>query len=141
VSAAAAPPRRGEVWRVDFEPVRGHEQGRTRPALVISNDVLNQSPSGMVTVVPITTKARKLRSYLRVDPPDGGLAQTSYVICDQVRTVSRDRLGRRFGMLSRAALAEVETRLKFLLGLPSRQSRRPDWPAGATLGRCRSIDR
>ena len=31
----------GDVWRVDFEPVRGHEQGRTRPALIISNDVIN----------------------------------------------------------------------------------------------------
>ena len=108
-------PRRGEVWRVDFEPVRGHEQGRSRPALVISNDILNQSPAAMVTVVPITTKERKLRSYLRLDPPDGGLPQTSFVICDQVRTISKERLGRRYGVLSRAALAEVETRLKFLL--------------------------
>jgi mRNA interferase MazF len=110
--------RRGEIWRVDFEPVRGHEQGRARPALVISNDILNQSASAIITVVPITTKARNLRSYLRVEPPDGGLAQVSYLICDQVRTISKERLGRRYGMLSRAALAEVETRLKFLLDLP-----------------------
>jgi len=108
-------PRRGEVWRVDFEPVRGHEQGRSRPALIISNDLLNQSAAAMVTVVPITTRQRKLRSYLPLTPPDGGLSQTSYVICDQVRTISKERLGKRYGFLSRAALAEVESRLKFLL--------------------------
>jgi mRNA interferase MazF len=115
-STAVPPtPRRGEVWRVDFEPVRGHEQGRSRPALIISNDLLNQSAAAMVTVVPITTRQRKLRSYLPLNPPDGGLQQTSYVICDQVRTISKERLGKRYGTLSRTALAEVESRLKFLL--------------------------
>jgi len=109
------PPRRGEIWRVDFEPVRGHEQGRTRPALIISNDIANQSPANMVTVVPITTKDRKLRSYLRLDPPAGGLTQTSYIICDQVRTISKERLGKKYGAVNRAVLAEVESRLKFLL--------------------------
>jgi mRNA interferase MazF len=109
------PPRRGEIWRADFEQVKGHEQGRTRPALIISNDTINQSPANMVTVVPITTKERKLRSYLRIDPPNGGVTQTSYIICDQVRTISRERLGKKYGALSRTVLAEVETRLKFLL--------------------------
>ena len=109
------PPRRGEIWRVDFEPVRGHEQGRTRPALIISNDIANQSPANMVTVVPITTKERKLRSYLRLDPPAGGLTQTSYIICDQVRTISKERLGKKYGAVNRGVLAEVEIRLKFLL--------------------------
>ncbi|HEY7117248.1 MAG TPA: type II toxin-antitoxin system PemK/MazF family toxin [Tepidisphaeraceae bacterium] len=116
-ATASVAPRRGEVWRVDFEPVRGHEQGRTRPALVISNSILNQSPAGMVTVVPITTRERKLRSYLRLNPRDGGLPQTSFVICDQIRTIAKERLGRRYGVLPRAAQAEVEERLKFLLDL------------------------
>lgn len=108
-------PRRGEVWRVDFEPVKGHEQGRTRPALIISNNILNQSSGEMVTVVPITTKARKLRSYLPVDPPEGGLPQTSFIICDQVRSISTGRLSRRYGKVSRDVLNEVVRRLKFLL--------------------------
>ena len=111
---ASSPPR-GEIWRVDFDPVRGHEQGRTRPALIISNDIVNQSPARLLTVVPITTKERKLRSYLRLDPPEGGLSQSSYIICDQIRTISHERLGRKYGSVSRSVLAEVETRLKFLL--------------------------
>lgn len=110
-------PLRGEVWRVDFDPIRGHEQGRARPALIISNDVLNRSPSGMVTVVPITTKYRPIRSFLKLEPPQGGLPQTSYIICDRVRTVSTERVGKRFGAVSAVVLAEVERRLKFLLDL------------------------
>ena len=112
-----ANPLRGEVWRVDFEPVRGHEQGRTRPALIISNDVMNGSAAGLVTVVPLTTKSRPIRSFLKIDPPQGGLPQTSYIICDQVHTIAEERLGKRFGAVSPVVLAEVERRLKFLLDL------------------------
>jgi mRNA interferase MazF len=114
----APAPSRSDVWRVDFEPDRGHEQGRTRPALIVSNDILNHGPAEMVTVVPITTKARKLRSYLPIDPPEGGLAQASFVICDQVRTVSKQRLTKRYGAVSAAVIVEVEQRLKVLLDLP-----------------------
>lgn len=111
-------PIRGEVWRVDFEPVKGHEQGRTRPALIVSCDILNRGPSELVTVVPITTRQRSVRSYLRLEPPEGGLSQTSYVICDQVRTIAKERLGKRYGQVTAATLDEVATRLKFLLDLP-----------------------
>jgi len=55
-----ARPSRGEVWRADLEPVRGHEQGRVRPVLVISNDVFNHGNSNLVTIVPMTTKGRPL---------------------------------------------------------------------------------
>jgi len=113
-----AAPSRGEIWRVDLEPVRGHEQGRARPALVVSNDILNHGAAELVTIVPVTSKGRPLRSYLRVDPPEGGLKQTSFIICDQVRTISKARLGHCYGAVSRSVLAAVEERLKFLLDLP-----------------------
>jgi mRNA interferase MazF len=92
---------------VDLEPVRGHEQGRVRPALIVSNNVVNHGPSGLVTIVPMTTKARPLRSFLKVEPPEGGVQKTSYVICDQVRTISAERLGRRFGAVSGKTLVSV----------------------------------
>src|SRR5207302_5847205 len=72
-------PSRGEIWRVDFEPVRGHEQGRVRPALIVSSDIYNHGPAGLVTVVPMTTKGRPIRSFLRVDPPEGGLQKTRFL--------------------------------------------------------------
>lgn len=106
-------PLRGEVWRVDFEPV----QGRVRPALIVSNNILNRSAAQMVTVVPIATKSRPIRSFLKIDPPQGGLPQTSYVICDQVRTISTGRLGKKFGTVSPTVQAEVDRRLRFLLDL------------------------
>lgn len=116
--APAPPPKRGEVWHAELDPVRGHEQGRSRPVLVMSADVVNRAPANLVTVVPITGRERKLRSYLRVDPPEGGLAKTSFVICDQIRTVSLLRLGKRYGQLAEATVALVELRIKDLLDLP-----------------------
>lgn len=110
-------PSRGEIWRVDLESARGHEQGRVRPALVISNDIFNHGHAELVTIVPLTSKGRPIRSFLRIDPPEAGLSQTSFIICDQIRTISKQRLGKRFGAVSAETIGEVERRLKFLLGL------------------------
>jgi mRNA interferase MazF len=110
-------PARGKVWRADLDPVRGHEQGRVRPVLIASTNAFNRGPGELVTVVPITSKVRPVRAYLRIDPPKGGLPLASYIICDQIRTISRDRLSRRFGVVSKQTRAEVEERLKFMLAL------------------------
>jgi mRNA interferase MazF len=110
-------PNRGEIWRVDLNPVRGHEQGATRTALIVSNDILNHGSAALVCVVPLTSKARPIRSFLPIHPPEGGLSQASFIICDQVRTLSKDRLGKRLGAVSPSVLLEVDRRLKFLLNL------------------------
>ncbi len=110
-------PSRGEIWRVDFDPVKGHEQGATRPAMIVSTDVLNHGPSGLVTVIPVTTRGRPLRSYLQIVPPEGGLTQTSFIICDQVRTISTQRLGKCYGAVSAETLEQAVMRLKFLLDI------------------------
>jgi len=110
-------PSRGEVWRADLEPVRGHEQGRSCSVLIVSTDIVNHGPAELATVVPITTRHRNLRAYLRIDPPEGGLKQVSFIICDQVRTIARERLERRIGLVSAQSLQDVEERLRFLLEL------------------------
>jgi mRNA interferase MazF len=112
-----ASPSRGEIWRAELEPVRGHEQGRSRPVLVISNDIFNHGSYDLLTIIPITTRARPFRTFLPVHPPEGGLSQVSYIICDQIRTIARERFGKRYGSLRPATLAEVERRIKFLLDL------------------------
>jgi mRNA interferase MazF len=110
-------PQRGEVWWMQLEPVRGHEPGGSRPALIVSNNIFNQSAADLVVVVPITTKGRSIRSFLPISASQGGLSQPSFIICDQVRTISKSRLGKRSGVVPPNVLAEVERRLKFLLDL------------------------
>lgn len=109
--------RRGEVWQVDFEPVRGHEQGRQRPAVVVSADAFNAGPAALVVVCPITTRERRIRFHVPMEPPEGGLPMRSFVLCDQVRTVSTERLLSRVGRLGTASLEAIEERLRILLDL------------------------
>lgn len=110
-------PRRGEVWRVELGAVRGHEQRGERPAVVVSADSFNAGPAGLVVVCPMTTRERGIRMHVPVEPPDGGVRARSVVLCDQVRTVSRERLTTRLGVIRRSSLEAVEERLRILLDL------------------------
>jgi len=111
------PPSRGEVWLVDLSPVRGHEQGGTRPALVVSVDPFNHGPADLVVVVPLTTKDKRIPFHVRVDPPEGGLKSPSFVKCEDVRSVSKERLAQRLGRIGPGKMAAVEDRVRILLGL------------------------
>lgn len=110
-------PTRGSVWRIDPDPVRGHEQGRARPAVIVSADTFNTGPSTLVIVCPMTTADRRIPYHVRVDPPEGGLRATSFVLCDQVRAISVGRLISLLGALGPASMASIDDRLRILLDL------------------------
>jgi mRNA interferase MazF len=116
-SKASEPVRRGDVWLVDLDPVRGHEQAGFRPALVLSVDAFNASPAELVTVLPITSKLRQVRSRVELRPPEGGLKVASHVIAEQPRTISKARFRRRVGGVSASTLAKVGAIVRVLLGL------------------------
>ena len=110
-------PARGNVWLADLDPTRGHEQAGRRPVLVVSDDLFNQGPAGMVVILPITSTVRRLALHVRLRPPEGGLKVESSILCDAVRSVSQQRLLRRWGSVSATTMAAVEERLRALLGL------------------------
>jgi mRNA interferase MazF len=112
-------PNRGEIWLADFDPVRGHEQGRQRPALLISNDQFNNGPAGLVVVVPLTTTERaRMPLRVQIDPPDGGVRQRSWALCEAIRSISTERLtGTAWGIVSARTLAAVEYRVRAVLDL------------------------
>jgi mRNA interferase MazF len=108
---------RGEIWLADLSPVRGREQAGKRPCLVISVDLFNQGPADLVVVLPITSKDKRIPFHVNVLPPDGGLTMESFIKCEDVRSISVDRLEKRCGTVSRETLAAVEDRLRILMGL------------------------
>jgi mRNA interferase MazF len=107
---------RGQVWMADLDPVRGHEQGRRRPVLIVSVDAFNQTPAGLIIIVPITGTIRPIPAHVRIEPPEGGLTKASVALCDQIRTISKARLSHCLGYVSGATQDSVGTVLKFLLG-------------------------
>jgi mRNA interferase MazF len=101
-------PRLGEVWSVTFDPVRGHEQGGVRPGLVISNDRFNRTPHTLCILVPLTRTDRGIPSHIPVQPPEGGLRDRSFALCEQVKSLSVSRLHRRLGTVERSTLERVQ---------------------------------
>lgn len=80
----------GQVWFVDFDPVRGREQGKDRPALVVSSRFhLGLTGGELVTVLPLTTVERPGWLH-RVHVAAGG----GWVITEQLRTVPATRFRR-----------------------------------------------
>jgi len=110
-------PDRGDVWLVDLNPVRGHEQAGTRPALIISVDLFNHGPAGLAVVLPITSKDKGVPFHVAITPPQGGLGVRSFIKCEDIRSVSRDRLVRRLGSVPRKTLSAACDRLRILLDL------------------------
>ncbi len=110
-------PRRGEIWLANLNPTLGREQRGRRPVLVVSVDLFNSGPADLIVVLPLTSTLRDIPLHVRIDEGDGGTTSKSVVMCEAVRSVSKERLISKWGMLSRAAMAEVEDRLRVLLDL------------------------
>jgi mRNA interferase MazF len=93
------PVRRGDVFFVHLNPTRGREIRKTRPCVVLSPDELNGALQTFI-VAPLTTGSHQypFRVACRFAGKDG------HVVLDQLRTVDRERLGRRLGQLTSATL-------------------------------------
>lgn len=120
---SAIPIEPGHVWFVDFDPVRGREQGKDRPALVVSSRFhLDLTMGHLVNVLPLTSVERRGWMH-RVHVSSGG----GWVITEQIRTVSADRF-RRYApeiTLSAGELDEVRHVLTQMLIVSTRSSERP----------------
>jgi mRNA interferase MazF len=92
---------RWSVWRANLDPVVGSEQGLTRPVLVVSQTALNDILP-VVNVLPITSRKAGRRIYPNealLPAGTAGLTLESIVLCYQIRTLDKRRLGRMFGTL------------------------------------------
>jgi mRNA interferase MazF len=109
--------RRGDIWWVEFDPVRGSEQGGTRPALVLQNDRGNRS-SSVTIVAAITSRHRRAYPFqVEITPDESGLDRPSLVLLNQLRTVDKPRLLRWAGRLSPTRMLDVERAIKHSLGM------------------------
>jgi mRNA interferase MazF len=110
-------PQRGEIWLADLDPIRGREQAGKRPVLIISIDRFNQGPSELTVAVPITSKGKGIPWHVRIEPPDGGVKTVSFAMCEMLRSLSRDRLSKRWGEVPPGIMASVDERLRILFDL------------------------
>ena len=104
--------RRGDIYLCDFGNPIGHEQGFQRPALIVSHDEMARY--GLPVVLPVTRTKRGYPTHVELD---GVLPVTSYVQCEQIRTVSTERLIRPLGTINDLTLMHIEQILRRILML------------------------
>lgn len=109
---------RGAVVLVDLEPTLGHEQQGTRPCVVVSDAVVNSNQRfPLIAVVPVTGTPAQGALYPSLAPGASGLIKLSTALVDQVRSIDKQRVRRRYGSVSPAELEAIDAGLCLYLGL------------------------
>lgn len=110
--------KRGEIWLAALDPIIGRELAKTRPVVVVSNDVANRR-SGASTVVPVTSqKLENVWPYEVFLPLGaGGLPKDSKAKADQIRTLDQSRFIRKLGQLPPDLVESIEGAVLIHLGM------------------------
>lgn len=111
-------PKRGEVFLVNFDPTVGTEIKKTRPALILQNDVSNEySPITIVAAITSRFDDSLYPTEVLVRPPEGGMTKDSVVLLNQIRSIDRQRLIKKLGTLKQSTMKKVDAALQISLGL------------------------
>lgn len=110
--------RRGDVVLVNLDPTLGVEIKKTRPAIVLSNDAINQY-SQLAVIAPLTKNTARLSpSHALIPKGTARLTFASKVVTEQLKAIDKQRIVRRLGSLPAALMEQVERAVKNTLALP-----------------------
>ena len=116
--------RRGDLFYADLNPVVGSEQGGIRPVLVIQNDVGNHFSPTVVAAAITSRKAKNsLPTHILLENVPG-LAPTSLLLLEPLRTIDRKRLRGYIGRISKEKMLEVDAALAISIGIGYPNERR-----------------
>ena len=108
-------PKRGEIYLVTLDPTVGAEISKTRPALIISNDINNRY-ADTITVIPITSYVEKIYPFeVLLVSGESGLSKNSKAKCNQIRTIDKGRLVKLLGKINQEQIEAVEEATKIHL--------------------------
>lgn len=109
MSATSANPKRGEIWWVELEPVRGSEQSKKRPVVVISHAHYGRPTMRLGVPIMEHKTVHDLGAwYIKIEPDaDNGLGKTSSADASQVRALDVVRFGNRIGQVAPAQLSAI----------------------------------
>ncbi len=111
-------PRRGEVYLASFDPTVGAEIKKTRPALIVQNDIANRhSPITIVAAITSRFEEPLYPTEVPIVVPEGGLTSDSIVLLNQVRSIDKRRLIKRLGTVHPDTMARVDRAIAVSFGL------------------------
>jgi len=103
---------------VNFDPTIGAEIQKTRPALIVQNDIANRhSPITIVAAISSQFDATLYPTEVLIQPPEGGLSIPSVVLLNQIRSIDKRRLVRRLGILAPTTMERVNRAILISLGV------------------------
>ncbi|MDO8537629.1 MAG: type II toxin-antitoxin system PemK/MazF family toxin [archaeon] len=110
--------KKGDIVLTNLEPVKGSEQGKIRPCLIVQND-LGNATSPVTIVVALTSKTEKEFPFtVLVQKEETGFQQDSLIQCNQIRTISvKERIIKKLGALKPSTMQKVDQALKVSLGI------------------------
>ena len=111
-------PTRGEIYLVNVDPTIGAEIQKTRPALIVQNDIANRhSPITIIAAITSQFEEPLYPTEVLIRSPEGGLTVDSVVLLNHVRSVDKRRLVRRLGALTPITMEQVTRALQISLGM------------------------
>lgn len=110
---------RGDVIKVNLDPTINTEIGKTRPCVVIQNEIGNRfSPRTIVAAITDAEHVRKdFPINVRISKGEGGVEKDSVILGDQIRSVDESRIVSKYGQLSKATMEKVDKALRISLAL------------------------
>jgi mRNA interferase MazF len=109
--------KRGEIFWANLDPVVGSEISKTRPVLIISNDINNEY-SQTITILPITSSSSRIYPFeVFISKANSGLDYDSKIKANQIRTIDKQRLYNMISKLPAENISEVEHALLIHLGI------------------------
>src|SRR3989338_7828523 len=115
---AKTTPKLGEVYIVNFDPTIGSEVKKTRPALILQNDIGNRySPVTIVAALTSQFYEPVYPTEVLIEPPEGGLEKRSVVLLGHIRTVDKVRLLSKLGSVLPRTMTKVNQAIEISLGL------------------------
>jgi len=107
--------RKGEVWQVNLNPVKGSEQAGIGPVLIVSGDLLNEY-APVVWVCPLTTKIKNYKGNVLLKPNKlNGLKKESEILNLHLRAISKDRLVVQVGEITKEQLIQTRKGLQEIM--------------------------
>lgn len=108
---------RGEVWLTSLDQAQAAESSRARLAIIVSTNVFNNGPAELVIVLPLTTRKQGIPLHVKIQPPEGGSNRESYILCERIHCISRNRLIKKLGQVEESTMNSVDDKLAIILNL------------------------
>ncbi len=109
---------KGDIFLANLEPIKGHEQGRIRPVLIIQNNLGNRtSPVTIITSITSRKYSKEFATNVDIKKEDSGLKVDSTVLLNQIRTIDKTRIINKISSLNEFVMRKVDLAIRISLGL------------------------